>query len=239
MPKDAWLKQADSQLESSNAAGNMHSTRLNQKLILNEDLEETQNSTEARYYLEKTQLIVLPGQVPTLGLLTTEIHHVSSYKPMPRPAINALWAIAFLIEELEEMALNQTVRDSVMSQLDVLGTDLKDFITDATCRIDEHLENKMAEISTATKILMDTVKDTITSLPPSGTSNVTQAFPPLDYRQALAKPPSHVDPRLTAKEGIKLHPFLLNGITRESGIRKMLVAEMKKAVNRAIEKAGQ
>ena len=238
MPKDSQSKQADSQSEGSNAAGNMHSTRLNQKSILNEDLEEIQNSTEAPHYLEKTQLIVPPGQVPTLGLLATAIHHVSSYKPMPRPAINTLQAIAFLMEELEETALNQTVQDLVTFQLDVLGTDLKDFVTDATCRIDEHLENKMAEISTATKTLMDTVKDTITSLPPLGTSNMTQAFPPLDYQQALMKPPSHMDPRLTAKEGIKLCQFLLNSITRESGIGKMSVAKMKKAVNRAIEKVG-
>jgi len=52
------------------------------------------------------------------------------------------------------------------------------------------------------------------------------------------KPPPHVDPRLAAKEGIKLCQFLLEGVTRESRIGKMLAAETKKVVNQAIEKAG-
>ena len=212
------------------------SARLTQKTITNEELEEIQNSTEARFYLEKTQLIVPPGQEPTIGLLATAIHHVINYK-LPKPATNALRAIAFLMNELEETAIHQTVRDSVTTQFNEMDTDLKDFVTDATRRIDEHIESKMAEISMATKTLVDSVKETLMALPPVNT-NVTQAPPQLDYRQALAKPPPHVDPRLAAKEGIKLCQFLLEGVTRESRIGKMSVAETKKAVNQAIEKAG-
>jgi hypothetical protein len=230
-------KQPDNQSESSNATIlTRGSARLNQKTITNEELEEIQNSTEARFYLEKTQLIVPPGQEPTLGLLTTAIHHVLNYK-LPKPATNALRAIALLMNELEETALHQTVRDSVTTQINEMGTDLKDFVTDATRRIDEHIESKMAEISTATKTLVDSVKETFTALPSAGT-NATQVAPQLDYRQALAKPPPHVDPRLAAKEGIKLRQFFLEGATRETRIGKMSAAETKKAVNQAIEKAG-
>ena len=95
----------------------------------------------------------------------------------------------------------------------------------------------MLEISTATKTLVDLVKETLMTLPPANT-HATQGPSQLDYWQALTKPPPHVDPKLAAKEGIKLHQFLLEGVTRELRIRKMLAAKTKKVVNQAIEKAG-
>ena len=83
--------------------------RLSQKTVINEELQEIQNSTEARSYLEKTLLIVPPGQEPTLGLLSTAIHQVTEYKGVPLPAINALRSIALLLNELEENTLHEAV----------------------------------------------------------------------------------------------------------------------------------
>ena len=122
-------------------------------------------------------------------------------------------------------------------QLNELGSDLKDFATDATRRIDEHLENKLSEISEATKTLVDSVKESLNDIPTSGNNNASIA-PPLNYRQALVNPPPHTDPRLAAKEGIKLRQFLVEGVTRDSKIGKMSAAEAKKIVNEAIGKAG-
>ena len=197
-----------------------------------------QNSTEALHYLEKTQLVVPLGQVPTLGLLMTALHHVCTYQGMPKPAINALQVVAFFMNKLEDSALHQVVRDSVMVQLNELGTDLKDFITDATQHINEYLNNKIAEISNTTKALVKLVMATVATSPSLGSTNVGHVHPPLDYRQALTKPPPHVDPRLAAKEGIKLHQFFLEGIVRDSEIGKMIAAEVRKVVNKAIDKAG-
>ena len=84
-----------------------------------------------------------------------------------------------------------------MVQLDAFGTDLKDYITDATKRINKHLENKIVEISEATKTLVDTVKETFNDFPSTlpGPRNNTGNGPstPLDYRQALIRPLPHVD----------------------------------------------
>ena len=88
--------------------------RHSQKMIINEELQEIQNSTEAHSYLEKTLLIVPPGQEPTLGLLSTAIHQVTEYKGVPLLAINALRSIALLLNELEENTLHEAVRDLVM-----------------------------------------------------------------------------------------------------------------------------
>ena len=142
------------------------------------------------------------------------------------------------MNELEDEALHQTVKDLVTFQFNKLGSDLRLFVTDATRRINEHIETKMMEISVATKTLIDTVKDSIASHPQAN----TDMLPPptqLDYRQALlTKPPPHVDPRLAAKEGIKLHQFLLDGVAKDSKLEKMSAAKTKKAINQAIDEAG-
>ena len=64
---------------------------------------------EVHVYLKKSVLIVPPGQVPMTGLLVTALHHVTELKGVPIPAINAIHAVAFLLEEIEECALHQTI----------------------------------------------------------------------------------------------------------------------------------
>ena len=66
---------------------------------------------------------------------------------------------------MEENSLNETVRDSVNVQLDELGNDLKDFVTDTTRQIDKHIEKKFAELSEATKDLVESVRSAVTELP--------------------------------------------------------------------------
>jgi hypothetical protein len=104
------------------------------------------------------------------------------------------------------------------------------------------MENKIAEISEATKTLVDTVKETFNDLPSTlpgpGNNTGNGPSPPLDYRQALIRPPPHVDPRLAAKEGIRLRQFLVEGVERDSRIGRMDAPEARKAVNQAIVTAG-
>jgi len=212
--------------------------RLTQKSVLDEEAQHIQNSTEARNYLEQSLLIVPPGEVPTAGLLATALHQVAAYKGVSRPAVNAIRAVAFLLEEVEENALHQTVRESVTVQLNELASDLKDYITDATQRIDSHMESRLEEISEATKTLVNKVKTSISDNPPPGNHNTGNVAPPLDYRRALMNPPPHADPRLAAKEGIRIRQFMVEGVTRDSRIGKMTTAEAKKAANKALENAG-
>lgn len=224
---------------TNTTAGNRTSGRLSQKTttIIDEEAQHIQNSTEARVYLEKSLLIVPPGQVPTTGLLVTALHHVAELKGVSTPAINAICAVAFLLEEIEECALHQSIQDTVTTQLNDLATDLKHYVTDATQRIDSHIETKLEEITEATKTLVNSVKITISDAPPPSTSN-PGSNASLDYRKALMNPPPHADPQLAAKEGIRLRQLLVEGATRDSKIGKMSSAEAKKAVNKAIENAG-
>ena len=51
-------------------------------------------------------------------------------------------------------------------------------------------------------------------------------------------PPPHADPRLVAKEGIRIQQFMVKGITRDSRVGNMSIAEVKKAANKALENVG-
>jgi hypothetical protein len=44
----------------------------------------------------------------------TALHQIAAYKRVAKPAINAIKVVAFLLEELEEHALNQIIWESVM-----------------------------------------------------------------------------------------------------------------------------
>lgn len=122
---------------------------LSQKSIINKDMQEIQNLMEACAYLDQSLLTVPLGQDPTPGLLMMALQHILEYKSIPKQALNAIRAVAFLLEELEENALHQTIWDSVTVQLNELASDLKEYVTDATQHIDSHLETKMAEMSEA------------------------------------------------------------------------------------------
>lgn len=219
---------------TNTTTGTRTTGRHTQKAKIVEELQEIQNSTEARQYLEKTSLIVPPGESISPGLLATALHYVTEYKQLPKQAINAIRSVAFLLEELEVNALHETVRDSVTVQLDTLGNDLKDFVTDTTQRIDDHVDKKLTELSEATKDLVESVKAAVGSTQFTGGDEAKS----LDYRRALLRPPPHVDPRLAAKEGIRSRQFLLDGITRDSKIGKSNAVEAKKLVNQALDTAG-
>jgi len=76
---------------SNTSSGNTRSSgRFTNKTVIVEELEEIQDPTEARHYLEKTQLIVPPGQIISPSLLLTALHHVTKFKSVPKQAINAI-----------------------------------------------------------------------------------------------------------------------------------------------------
>ncbi|KAF8952063.1 hypothetical protein BDZ97DRAFT_1587493, partial [Flammula alnicola] len=199
--------------------------------------EEIQDTTEARRCLEKLELIVPPGQTMTHDLLSTALHHILAVKGVPKQAKNAIRSVAFLLEEMEENTLHETVRESVTSQLNDMCTDLQDFVADTTKRIDDHLSDKMKELTEATKTMIDTATATSTNVASSGGTTVSDAFA-LNYKQALMHPPPNIDPRIAAKEGIRLCQFMLEGVTRDLKIGKMNAIEAKKTVNEALTTAG-
>jgi len=58
-----------------------------QKTPMIEELWEIQDPIKMCRYLEKTLLIVYPGQISSPGLLSTALHHVTEYKGVPKQSM--------------------------------------------------------------------------------------------------------------------------------------------------------
>jgi len=65
----------------------------------------------------------------------------------PRTVTNTIWAIVYLVDELEEGTLNKIVWDTVNTQLYKLTADMKLLIEDAKEKIDKHLHNKPTAVN--------------------------------------------------------------------------------------------
>ena len=69
------------------------------------------------------------------------------YKGLSKPAINAIRAVALLMEELEKDNLKETIHNLVTCQLNELGKDIKTFITEATSQINKAVANNVNTIA--------------------------------------------------------------------------------------------
>jgi len=63
--------------------------------------------------------------------------------------MNAIRAVAFILEEMEEVEKNRGIREVITTELTELGNDLKLFIEDTTKKIDTHLDKKLVEVDSA------------------------------------------------------------------------------------------
>ena len=105
---------------------------------------------------------------------------------VPKQTINSIWAVAFLLEEMEESQINVTLRDALDSQMTEFTSDIKTLIEDAKEKLDEHIKATEERLVNLT------------------TSPLTQTRTPTNsYALALVNPPAYANPRVAAREGIK------------------------------------
>jgi hypothetical protein len=91
--------------------------------------------------LEDHSLLCPPGEPATPSSLSVCLHQISLMSGISKPAINAIRAVAFMIEEMEETTINETIRDAFESQVTEFTSDMKLLIEDAKEKIDTHLKN--------------------------------------------------------------------------------------------------
>jgi hypothetical protein len=129
---------------------------------------------------------------------------------------------------MEENAVNELVRDAVLSQVNDLTQDMKSQVEDAKDKISEHIKEKLKEL---------------TSLAPHTSSPPPRPSTPTDpgrcsYAKALINPPSHVNPRLAAREGVHSKQILLEGINPTSKFATMNGLELKTEFNKILKGIG-
>ena len=118
--------------------------------------------------------------------------------------LNAIRAVALLLEEMEETQINGFVKEAFDSQITEYTSDMKSLIEDARDRLDQHFKTTEGRL---TQLI-----DKAAAQQQQGPQHVGRQSQPATYASTLTNPPPHANPRIAAKEGIKARQFLLEGI---------------------------
>jgi hypothetical protein len=175
-------------------------TRRNGVSIIIEELQDIKDPIGGRKYLEKHSLLCPPGEPPSHTSLATCLHQISALAGLAKPVINAIRAVAFLLDELEETQINTTVKRALDSQITEFTSDMQLLIQDAKEKIDIHIK--------AAEERLTQHRDT----PAQPESQATPTLNTRSYASILINPPAHANPRIAAKEGIKARQFAIEGI---------------------------
>jgi hypothetical protein len=181
------------------------------------EIEEVSTVNEGRKFLEQKLLLCPPNEEFTLTSLISCLHQISRMSGITKTVATAVKSITCLAEELEEVAINTFVRDAVNSQLGELTTDVKTLVNDIKEKLTEHIQT----IPAAAKPNNDNKQQ-------NGRS----------YADTLINPPSHANPRLAAREGIKARQFMLEGPEKDSRIGQMNGIQLKGEFNKKIGEMG-
>jgi hypothetical protein len=216
---------ADSNRSSPNPGTVLRpNTRRNGPTALIEDHQDIKDALEGRKFLEKHSLICPPGEPATHSSLSTCLHQVSILPGVSKQAINAIRSVAFLLEEMEEIQIHETIREAIDIQMTEMTTDMKSLIEDAKEKINEQCraaEERLANIQQQ--------PPPPPPLPQTRTTNT--------YASALVNPPAHANPRVAAREGIKARQFMLEGI-RNSKFSHLDSPQLKAELNKILADLG-
>ena len=157
-----------------------------------------------------------------------------------KQAINAIRATAFLLEELEENSIHETVRVAFDSQTTEFSADMKLLIEDVNEKISEHI--KAAVIQAIQSIPQFQRTRTRSLSPPPEPRNQEnkgkeKEIEKKTYATALINPPPHTNPKLAAREGIKARQFLIQGIEDTNLILKD-TQQIKAELNKTAKELG-
>jgi hypothetical protein len=193
--------------------------RRNRSSIL-EKSQDIKDTREGRKFLEEHSLLCPPGEPATPSALSICLHQISLMSGISKTAINAIRSIVFMMEEMEEITINETIKDAFKSQVTEFTSEIKLLIEDAKEKIDSHIKSITIPINTQSHNQAQQNRAT------GGT-----------YAAALINPPSTVNPILAAREGIKARQILLEGI-KESTLSRLDTFQLKKELNKILEEAG-
>jgi hypothetical protein len=218
--------------------------RNNSSVTIPEDRQDIKNMQDGRKFLEKHSLLCPPGEPVTNAALAACLHQISAMNGVSRQAINAIRATAFMLEEMEIQALNDMVREALNSHITELTSDMKLLVEDADTKIEAHLKDALEQISKATAKVIPTpttppINPTRAEIRPNtGTGRATSATATTTYASALINPPPHVNPKIAARESIKVRQLLLMGI-KESPYGQYDTQQLKAQLNKILKSVGQ
>jgi hypothetical protein len=190
---------------------------------LGEENQDIKDPLEGRKFLEKHLLLWPPGEPATHTSLATCLYQVSALAGVHKTAINAIRAVAFLLEEMEDTQINISVKEAFDSQITEFTSDMKILIEDAKTKLDTHFK---ATEERLTQVINNSAAQ-IKQAPATGTT----------YASMLTAPPPHANPRIAAREGIKARQYLLEGIS-DTKFSHTDVYQLKTELNKILDAMG-
>ena len=189
-------------------------TRSTGASTLVEETQDIKDHLDGRKFLEKHSLLCPPGEPPSHTSLSICLHQISAMGGLQKLTINAIRSVAFLLEEMKVMQINETLREALDSQLTELTSDMKILIEDAKEKIDEHVKATEERLTDLAATLPAHLKQPVNS-----------------YASVLVNAPAHANPRVAAREGIKARQFLIEGI-RNSKLSHLDTIQLKTELNK-------
>jgi hypothetical protein len=163
-----------------------------------EEQQDVKDSQDGRKYLEKHSLLCPPGEPATHASISTCLHQISIMSGVPKQAINAIRSVAFMLDEMEDTQVHESLRIALDTQMTEFTSDMKMLVEDAKEKINANIKAAEERINNITAAA---------PIPPT-----QHRQPANSYASALVNPPAHANPRIAAKEGIKARQFLMEGI---------------------------
>ena len=195
-------------------------TRRNGPPATIEEHQDIKDSLDGRRFLEKHSLLCPFGEPPTHSSLSNCLHQISAMAGLQKQSINAIRSVAFLLDEMEDAQINESLRLALDSQMTEFTFDMKTLIEDAKEKISIHAK---------------VTEEHLNSIPtPPPTQPTHQAA---SYASILVNPPAHANPRVAAKEGIKARQFLIEGM-KNSKFSHLDTLQLKALLNNLISELG-
>ncbi|KAF8813530.1 hypothetical protein BYT27DRAFT_7251054 [Phlegmacium glaucopus] len=179
------------------------------------------NAAARRSFLESRLLLVPEGHPVTTGSLASALFQIAALDKILREAGQAIRAVAYLLDKIEEAAIAATAREAVNDQLTYMNDKLKTMTDHLGTALQREVEKQFESLSMVTKGLA--------------------AAPSKSFKDALLggtpAPGPNINPRILAREGIKARQFLVD-FAADSGIRELSQSDVAKKFNEAIVGAG-
>ena len=206
--------------------------RRNGSIFTPDEYQDIKDVIDGRKYLEKYSLLFPPGELLSNSALAICLHQIVAMVGLPKQAINTIWSTTFLLEELEEIAINETIRMAFNSQIMEFTVDMKLLANNTKEKVWEQIKEQIKELAEQVTWLSNQVQSN-----PINQSNEAEIRMPKSYAAALINPPLNMNPKLAAREGIRAWQFVLKGINKLE-FSQYNSQQLKAQLNKAVKELG-
>ena len=230
----------DTNSQHSNTTGTCYNTRRNSTSTIVEEAQDFNDALEGRKYLEQHLLLCPAGEPALHQSLATCLHQISSLPNATKPVINAICAVALLLEKMEDTQIYRAVKEAVDIQKNEVTTDIQKLIEDAMDKLNDQFKQVKAKIASLKPPTQTMINNQPIHSHASTTPMLSQTNPiPNTYAAALINPPPppHANPKLAACEGIKARQFAISGI-KKSSHSCLNPTQLKSLLNKIITELG-